>query len=93
MRFTFLVYFFNTCSIFDSPNNDLENSKAPSASDYKNKPDGWETTSKAQEGNIWEMTQREEDILLQEFERRIAYNKFQVCIFNHTNNISEGYNL
>ncbi|KAM1498096.1 hypothetical protein ACFX10_020982 [Malus domestica] len=70
--------------IFDSPNNDLENSKAPSASDHKNKPDGWETTSKAAEGNIWEMTQREEDILLQEFERRIAYNKFQIASFIKT---------
>ncbi|XP_068326462.1 protein GAMETE CELL DEFECTIVE 1, mitochondrial-like [Pyrus communis] len=75
----------DSCSdIFDSPNNDLENSKAPSASDYKNKPDGWETTSKPQEGNIWEMTQREEDILLQEFERRIAYNKFQIASFIKT---------
>ncbi|KAM0961702.1 hypothetical protein ACFX13_021367 [Malus domestica] len=75
----------DSCSdIFDSPNNDLENSKAPSASDYKNKPDGWETTSKAPEGNIWEMTQREEDILLQEFERRIAYNKFQIASFIKT---------
>lgn len=54
----------------------------PSADDFKNKPDGWETTSKAQEGSVWEMTQREEDILLQEFERRIAYNKFQVCTFS-----------
>lgn len=43
-------------------------------------PDGWETISKNQEGNVWEMSQREEDILLQEFERRIAYSKFQVCI-------------
>ncbi|ONI30777.1 hypothetical protein PRUPE_1G272100 [Prunus persica] len=68
----------DSCSdIFDSANNDLENSKVPSASDFKNKPDGWETTSKAKDGNVWEMTQREEDILLQEFERRIAYNKFQ----------------
>ncbi|KAM0983925.1 hypothetical protein ACFX2I_011331 [Malus domestica] len=75
----------DSCSdIFDSPNNDLGNSNAPSASDYKNKPDGWETTSKAQEGNIWEMTQREEDILLQEFERRIAYNKFQIASFIKT---------
>lgn len=69
---------FGYFSIFDSTNNDLENSKVPSADDFKNKPDGWETTAKAQEGSVWEMTQREEDILLQEFERRIAYNKFQV---------------
>ncbi|ONI30779.1 hypothetical protein PRUPE_1G272100 [Prunus persica] len=75
----------DSCSdIFDSANNDLENSKVPSASDFKNKPDGWETTSKAKDGNVWEMTQREEDILLQEFERRIAYNKFQVCKYTQT---------
>ncbi|PQQ07327.1 hypothetical protein Pyn_30223 [Prunus yedoensis var. nudiflora] len=75
----------DSCSdIFDSANNDLENSKAPSASDFKNKPDGWETTSKAKDGNVWEMTQREEDILLQEFERRIAYNKFQIASFIKT---------
>ncbi|KAK9935171.1 hypothetical protein M0R45_022283 [Rubus argutus] len=73
------------CSdIFDSTNNDLENSKVPSADDFKNKPDGWETTAKAQEGSVWEMTQREEDILLQEFERRIAYNKFQIASFIKT---------
>ncbi|CAL9011076.1 unnamed protein product [Prunus brigantina] len=75
----------DSCSdIFYSANNDLENSKAPSASDFKNKPDGWETTSKAKDGNVWEMTQREEDILLQEFERRIAYNKFQIASFIKT---------
>ncbi|KAI3778212.1 hypothetical protein L2E82_07329 [Cichorium intybus] len=67
--------------IFDSGNNDLSSSKATDSSDLKNKPDGWETTSKAQDGNIWEMTQREEDILLQEYERRIAYSKFQIASF------------
>lgn len=66
------------CRIFDSPNDDLSNSKITN-SEFKNKPDGWETTSKTQDGNIWEMSQREEDILVQEFERRIAFNKFQVC--------------
>lgn len=66
------------CRIFDTANNDLSNSKIPNI-ELKNKPDGWETTAKAQDGSIWEMSQREEDILLQEFERRIAFNKFQVC--------------
>ncbi|KAH0780951.1 hypothetical protein KY290_000549 [Solanum tuberosum] len=61
--------------IFDSPNDDSSNSNT--TSEFKNKPDGWETTSKTQDGNIWEMSQREEDILVQEFERRIAFNKFQ----------------
>lgn len=50
----------------------------PASSEFKNKPDGWETMAKASDGNVWEMSQREEDILLQEFERRIAYSKFQV---------------
>ncbi|EEF39891.1 protein GAMETE CELL DEFECTIVE 1, mitochondrial [Ricinus communis] len=75
----------DSCSeIFDTPNNDLENSRVPSSSEFKNKPDGWETTSKAQDGNIWEMSQREEDILLQEFDRRIAYSKFQIASFIKT---------
>ncbi|KAG5602718.1 hypothetical protein H5410_034088 [Solanum commersonii] len=66
----------DSCSeIFDSPNDDSSNSNT--TSEFKNKPDGWETTSKTQDGNIWEMSQREEDILVQEFERRIAFNKFQ----------------
>lgn len=69
----------NNCSIFDSTNNDLNNAKIPTA-EFKNMPDGWETFSKNQDGNIWEMSQREEDILMQEFERRIAYSKFQVLI-------------
>lgn len=73
-----LIWYYN-CSIFDSGNDDLENAKISSSSEFKAKPDGWETTSKTQDGNVWEMTQREEDILLQEFERRIAYSKFQVC--------------
>ncbi|GAV67008.1 hypothetical protein CFOL_v3_10517 [Cephalotus follicularis] len=74
-----------SCSeIFDTANNDLENSRIPSSSELKNKPDGWETTLKAQDGNIWEMSQREEDILLQEFERRIAYSKFQIASFVKT---------
>ncbi|KAL5539195.1 hypothetical protein UlMin_045232 [Ulmus minor] len=75
----------DSCSdIFDSPNDDLNDAKVPSSSEFKNKPDGWETTSKTQDGNLWEMTQREEDILLQEFERRIAYSKFQIASFIKT---------
>ncbi|KAJ8529186.1 hypothetical protein K7X08_036021 [Anisodus acutangulus] len=73
----------DSCSeIFDSPNDDLSNSNM--TSEFKNKPDGWETTSKTQDGNIWEMSQREEDILVQEFERRIAFNKFQIASFIKT---------
>ncbi|XP_022776893.1 uncharacterized protein LOC111318354 [Durio zibethinus] len=75
----------DSCSeIFDSANADLENSKIPSSSELKNKPDGWETTSRAPDGNVWEMSQREEDILLQEFDRRIAYCKFQIASFIKT---------
>lgn len=75
----------DSCSdIFDSPNKDINNPEVMSSSELKNKPDGWETTSKAQDGNIWEMSQREEDILLQEFERRIAFSKFQIASFIKT---------
>ncbi|XP_058777284.1 protein GAMETE CELL DEFECTIVE 1, mitochondrial-like [Vicia villosa] len=74
----------NSCSdIFDSGNNDLNNAKVQT-SEFKNMPDGWETISKNQDGNIWEMSQREEDILMQEFERRIAYSKFQIASFIKT---------
>lgn len=69
--------------IFDSPNNDLGNPKTL-ASEFKNKPDGWETTSKNPDSNVWDMSQREEDILVQEFERRIAFNKFQIASFIKT---------
>ncbi|KAE8023284.1 hypothetical protein FH972_008999 [Carpinus fangiana] len=75
----------DSCSeIFDTSNDDLNNSKIPGSSEFKNKPDGWETTAKAQDGNIWEMSQKEEDILLQEFDRRIAYSKFQIASFIKT---------
>lgn len=67
-----------TCRIFDAGNMDLNDSKIPSTAELKSRPDGWETTSRSQDGNVWEMSQREEDILLQEFERRIAFCKFQV---------------
>lgn len=74
----------DSCSdIFDSGNNDLNNAQVHT-SEFKNMPDGWETISKNQEGNVWEMSQREEDILLQEFERRIAYSKFQIASFIKT---------
>jgi hypothetical protein len=43
----------------------------PSSYEFKSKLDGWETTTKAQDGDIWEMSQREEDILFQEFDHRI----------------------
>ncbi|KAI3467366.1 hypothetical protein Pfo_024029 [Paulownia fortunei] len=69
--------------IFDSANNNLGDQKIP-GSELKNKPDGWETTSKTPDGNIWDMSQREEDILVQEFERRIAFNKFQIASFIKT---------
>ncbi|WCJ41108.1 Protein GAMETE CELL DEFECTIVE 1 mitochondrial [Euphorbia peplus] len=76
----------DSCSqIFDSGNKNWDNPEMPSSSEFKSKPDGWETTSKAQDGgNIWEMSQREEDILLQEFDRRIAYTKFQIASFIKT---------
>ena len=75
--FTLLKTIF--CRIFESGSSDLNNSKVRDSWDLKNKPDGWETTSKGEEdGNIWEMSQREEDILVQEYERRIAFSKFQV---------------
>ncbi|ESW29635.1 hypothetical protein PHAVU_002G086800 [Phaseolus vulgaris] len=74
----------DSCSdIFDPGNNDLNNAQVQTA-EFKNMPDGWETISKNQEGNVWEMSQREEDILLQEFERRIAYSKFQIASFIKT---------
>ncbi|KAL3731698.1 hypothetical protein ACJRO7_028560 [Eucalyptus globulus] len=67
--------------IFDSPSSDWNSTNLSGSSEFKNKPDGWETTSKSQDDNVWEMSQREEDILLQEFERRIAYSKFQIASF------------
>ncbi|CAI0448113.1 unnamed protein product [Linum tenue] len=68
--------------IFDTTNADLDGTKIPNSSaELKNKPDGWETTSKAPDGNVWDMSQREEDILHQEFDRRIAYCKFQIASF------------
>ncbi|CAH9064736.1 unnamed protein product [Cuscuta epithymum] len=70
--------------IFDSANDDFKNNLHVSSSDIKDKPDGWETTSKSVDGNIWDMSQREEDLLLQEFERRIAFNKFQIGSFLKT---------
>ncbi|GFP86183.1 hypothetical protein PHJA_000762100 [Phtheirospermum japonicum] len=71
--------------IFDSANNnnDFGDPKITD-SEFKNKPDGWETTAKNPDGNVWDMSQREEDILVQEFERRIAFNKFQIASFIKT---------
>ncbi|KAL8533854.1 hypothetical protein ACS0TY_010037 [Phlomoides rotata] len=69
--------------IFDSTNTDFGDPKTP-GSEFKNKPDGWETTSKNPDGNVWDMSQREEDVLVQEFERRIAFNKFQIASFIKT---------
>ncbi|KNA15913.1 hypothetical protein SOVF_093870 [Spinacia oleracea] len=75
----------DSCSeIFDSASNNLNDPKVPGTSEYKNKPDGWESTSKSEDGNVWDMSQREEDILLQEFERRMAFCKFQIASFIKT---------
>ncbi|XP_072991221.1 protein GAMETE CELL DEFECTIVE 1, mitochondrial [Typha latifolia] len=75
----------DSCSeIFDTGNTELSDSKIPSTTEFKSKPDGWETTTKGQDGNIWEISQREEDILLQEFERRIAFSKYQIASFIKT---------
>ncbi|KAK1649793.1 hypothetical protein QYE76_067598 [Lolium multiflorum] len=75
----------DSCSeIFDSGNADFGDSKIPSTGEIKTKPDGWEITSRGQDGNIWEISQREEDILLQEFERRIAFSKQQIASFIKT---------
>ncbi|KAL9263600.1 GAMETE CELL DEFECTIVE 1, mitochondrial-like protein [Drosera capensis] len=70
----------DSCSvIFDSPDTDLNNAKIPSSSEFKNAPEGWETLSKTPDGSAWDMSQREEDILVQEFERRMAFCKFQIA--------------
>ncbi|XP_066387858.1 protein GAMETE CELL DEFECTIVE 1, mitochondrial-like [Miscanthus floridulus] len=75
----------DSCSdIFDSGNTDFGDSKIPSTTEIKTKPDGWETTSRGQDGNIWDISQREDDILLQEFERRIAFSKQQIASFIKT---------
>ncbi|CAO2829032.1 unnamed protein product [Amaranthus hypochondriacus] len=75
----------DSCSeIFDSPSNDLNDTKVSGTSEFKNKPDGWETTAKSEDANVWDMSQREEDILLQEFERRMAFCKFQIASFIKT---------
>ncbi|GJZ03045.1 hypothetical protein Tco_0521006 [Tanacetum coccineum] len=69
-RFTFDL----VSRIFESGGSDLNNSKVKDSWDSKNKPDGWETTSKGEEdGNIWEMSQREEDILSKETGRWMKY--------------------
>ncbi|KAK4429976.1 hypothetical protein Salat_1298300 [Sesamum alatum] len=65
-------------------NNDFWRTQKFPALSSKNKPDGWETISKTPNGNVWDMSQREEDILVQEFERRIAFNKFQIASFIKT---------
>ncbi|GER24997.1 mucin-related [Striga asiatica] len=77
-----ILYVPNLCRIFDSANNDFGDPKT-AGSELKNKPDGWETTSKAQDGNVWDMSQRG-DIFVQEFERRIAFNKFKIANFIKT---------
>ncbi|KAL6575211.1 hypothetical protein OROMI_012496 [Orobanche minor] len=70
------------CSeILDTPGNSMNNSRLSSSEEVKNKPDGWESTSKGKDGNVWEMSQREENILVQQFEHRIAFNKFQIASF------------
>jgi hypothetical protein len=65
-------------SIFDSGNTEFGDSKIPSTMEIKTKDEGWETTKRGQDGSIWEISQREEDILFQEFERRVAFSKQQV---------------
>ncbi|GAB2297786.1 hypothetical protein Dimus_031873 [Dionaea muscipula] len=75
----------DSCSeIFDTAGNVLNNTNIPSSSEFKNTPDGWETTSKAPDGSVWDMSRREEDILLQEFDRRMAFCKFQIASFIKT---------
>lgn len=72
----------DSCSeIFDSVDHDFDKLEVSSGSELKNKPDGWESTTKEQDGNLWQMSQREEDILLQEFDRRISFCKFQIASF------------
>jgi hypothetical protein len=47
------------CSIFDSGNTDFGDSKIPSTMEIKTKAEGWETTSRGQDGSIWLISQRE----------------------------------
>ncbi|CAN6439557.1 unnamed protein product [Victoria cruziana] len=72
----------DSCSeIFDQGSNETECYKVPSTSQFNNKPEGWESTARPQDGNVFNLTQKEDDIILQEFERRIAFTKFQVVSF------------
>ncbi|XP_078443845.1 mucin-like protein [Wolffia australiana] len=75
----------DSCSdMFGSGNVNMSEDKFSKTSEFVRKPDGWEATSRPEDGNIWEVSQREEDILLQEFERRIAHSKFQLASFIKT---------
>ncbi|KAH9317886.1 hypothetical protein KI387_019655, partial [Taxus chinensis] len=51
----------------------------PDDSNFKSFPEGWEGVVKDEKP--WEISQKEEDILLQEFERRMAFNKIQITNF------------
>lgn len=53
--------------------------KLPNDPNFKAYPEGWEGVTKDEKP--WEISQKEEDILLQEFERRMAFNKIQITNF------------
>eukprot|EP01018_Ginkgo_biloba_P005887 Gb_11832 [translate_table: standard] len=55
--------------------------KLPHDPNFKVMPEGWEGLAKDKEEKPWEISQKEEDILLQEFERRMAFNKIQINSF------------
>lgn len=67
------------CSqFFDYADHDL---RIPDDPNFKVMPEGWEAVAKDKDGRPWEISQKEEDILLQEFERRMAFNKIQIANF------------
>lgn len=67
------------CSqFFDYADHDL---RLPDDPNFKVMPEGWEAVAKDKDGRPWEISQKEEDILLQEFERRMAFNKIQIANF------------
>ncbi|KAG0471736.1 hypothetical protein HPP92_016282 [Vanilla planifolia] len=49
--------------IFDVGNTDFNESKVPSTSEFKTKPDGWESTTKAKDGSVWDISQRKRTYL------------------------------
>lgn len=70
----------DTCpELFKSADREFHVAELPLRPDFKVMPEDWDGTAKDPDEKLWEISQREDEMLYQEFVQRMNFNKEQIA--------------